>query len=385
MGLGKTIQVIGLICAILGKTGTREDCQRKMPKFLQKDIEKDDSGLKSVFLIATPKTVLYNWLDEFKTWSYCNVEKYHGKDREATLIKAMKGKLDVILTTHETLRVSVDDLNRVNWSAVFVDEVHKIKEPMAKVTQAFKTLRTKRRYGLTGTILQNNMLELWCVLDWANPGCLGAYVDFDAEFQNTIVRGQRFDASKRELADARKKSNKFSKLRDKWMIRRTKKLIADQLPKKDEKVVFCNLSDFQTTVYKEVLASDDVQLILRQKEDCDCGRFRTRGRCCYKTNADGVEIKSLTFTYKAFLTKVANHVALLIPHEDQSANQVKIAKKICERAFKKYPQFVHLTQSAAFTTLTNTMYCGKMKILEKLLHRFREEGSKILLFSYYTK
>ena len=68
----------------------------------------------------------------------------------------------------------MDELNRVRWDAVIVDEVHRLKEAKAKVTQALKRLKCRRRIGLTGTLLQNKYEELWCVLDWANPGCLGS-------------------------------------------------------------------------------------------------------------------------------------------------------------------------------------------------------------------
>ncbi|XP_070564369.1 DNA excision repair protein ERCC-6-like 2 isoform X2 [Ptychodera flava] len=385
MGLGKTIQVIAFLTAILHKTGTHTDCQRRVPEFMLKKSDLDQRGRKDIFLIASPKSVMYNWLDELETWSYCNVGKYHGKDREDTLIKAMKGKLDIVVTTHETLRVSVDDINRVNWSAVIVDEVHKIKEPGSQVTKAFKMLRSKCRYGLTGTALQNNMQELWCVLDWSNPGCLGDYFDFKEEFEDVIMQGQRFDVNKRELASARKKSHEFGKLRDKWLIRRTKALIADQLPTKDEKVVFCNLSDFQTNVYKEVLNSDDMQLVLRQGEDCDCGSYRARGRCCYRRNSENYSIKQIHFIYLAFLIKVANHVALLLPSQSQSKNQKRLSEKICSKVFTRYPQFLQTTRQAAFATLSDPVYCGKMKVLIKLLDICKKDGSKVLLFSYYTK
>ena len=85
---------------------------------------------------------------------------------------ARTGKLEIVLTTFETAREDVDQLNRVRWDAVIVDEVHRLKEPSAKVTKALKRLKCRRRIGLTGTLLQNKYDEMWCVLDWANPGCL---------------------------------------------------------------------------------------------------------------------------------------------------------------------------------------------------------------------
>lgn len=87
--------------------------------------------------------------------------------------KLSKQSLEVVVTTFETFRENTDELNSVKWEAVIADEVHRIKGLQAQVTQALRTIRTRRRYGLTGTALQNNMTELWSILDWVQPGCLG--------------------------------------------------------------------------------------------------------------------------------------------------------------------------------------------------------------------
>ncbi|XP_022089252.1 DNA excision repair protein ERCC-6-like 2 [Acanthaster planci] len=385
MGLGKTVQVLAFLCAVLGKTGTREDCQRRLPEFLQKKLKTVRGRSSEVFLIICPNSVLYNWLDEFDTWTYCTVGKYHGRERQETLWKAMKGKLDVVITSYETYRIYMDSLLKVQWAGVIADEVHKIKEPGSQITQALREVNTKRRYGLTGTALQNKLSELWCVLDWANPDCLGSLAKFKLRFEDPISKGQKFHASKRELAKSRKVSTQFAELRDHWMIRRTKALISHQLPTKDEKVVFCKLTELQVSIYKALLESEDMQLVLKQKDLCDCGSGGTCIQCCYKYNPDGEKVKALTMTFMSLLIKVANHVALLTPDVTMSDQQRRRAQKYCDIAFARHPQFVTLSREARFCTLSDPSYCGKMQILEKLLAIFKQEGSKVLLFSYYTQ
>ncbi|XP_071855137.1 uncharacterized protein [Apostichopus japonicus] len=382
MGLGKTIQVLAFICAILHKKGSQKDCQRSLPLFLR---DEAGSTVVELFLIICPNSVLYNWLEELDTWTYCSVGKYHGKDREETLAKALRGRLDVVVTTFETYRLKLESLLEITWTAVIVDEVHKIKESNSQITVALKKINTKRRYGLTGTALQNKMGELWCVLDWANPGCLGTWKEFKRKYEINITKGQRYDASKRELAAGRKAALEFSKLRGAWLLRRTKSVISDQFPTKDEKVVFCKLTDLQISITRALLNSEEMKLVLMQHDPCDCGSGVKKGKCHYKKTTDGLSVKAVTFSLMSALIKAANHAALLIPSPGMPSLQKHLSEKIAKLAFAGHPEFVKLTQEARFTTLSDPHYCGKMMILEKLLGIFKMEGSKVLLFSYYTK
>merc|ERR1719239_1177871 len=100
----------------------------------------------------------------------------------------------------------------MDLKTIIADECHKIKEVSSGVTRALKGLPVRARVGLTGTALQNNYEELWCLLDWANPGCLGTLEQFKSEFSLPMVRGFRQDATSDELANARKKQEKFNAL-----------------------------------------------------------------------------------------------------------------------------------------------------------------------------
>uniref|UniRef100_A0A8C7ZPC4 Excision repair cross-complementation group 6-like 2 n=1 Tax=Oryzias sinensis TaxID=183150 RepID=A0A8C7ZPC4_9TELE len=385
MGLGKTVQVIGFLAAVLHKTGTWEDVENNRPLFLQSQIPSKESNSNKVFLVVAPLSVLYNWKDELDTWGYFQCVVVHGLRKEEELTRISNGRIEIALTTYETLRLCLDQFNTINWSAVVVDEAHKIKNPNSQITQAMKGLRCKVRIGLTGTILQNNLEELWCVMDWAVPGCLGNLGHFKNKFSDPVEQGQRHSATKRALATGRKTVKALVKKISPWFLRRTKALIKEQLPKKDDRVVYCSLTDFQQTVYQAVLDTEDVTLLLRSSDKCECQSGRTRRSCCYKKNSEGAQIKELYFSYLAILRKVANHAALLQFTPGTSKKQEKYVSSICAKVFPNFPNFVERCRSEAFEALSDPTHSGKMKVLQKLLKYYLQKRSKMLIFSLSTK
>uniref|UniRef100_A0A4W3J0J9 ER6L2 protein n=1 Tax=Callorhinchus milii TaxID=7868 RepID=A0A4W3J0J9_CALMI len=338
-----------------------------------------------IFLIVAPLSVLYNWKEELETWGYFRVYILHGNKKDHAFRGIRRKKCEIALTTYETLRLCLNDINSIEWSAVFVDEAHKIKNPKAQITQAMKALKCRVRIGLTGTILQNNVEELWCVMDWAVTGCLGNRSRFKEDFGNPIEFGQRHTATKRELAMGRKAMRKLAKQMSYWFLRRTKAIISDQLPKKDDRVVYCSLTEFQKMVYQAVLQTEDIMLVLRGWDPCDCNSGRKRKSCCYKQNQYGNTVRQIYFSYLALLRKVSNHVALLQPDDSTSKMQASTVKRVCEQVFHKFPEFVQQSKQAAFETISDPKYSGKMKVLQLLLEHFRRNHDKVLLFSLSTK
>ncbi|CAL8249268.1 unnamed protein product [Merluccius merluccius] len=386
MGLGKTVQVIGFLSAALHKTGTWEDIENNKPRFLQTQSSSQQQRRPGkVFLVVAPLSVLYNWKEELDTWGHFQCVVIHGLRKEEELDRIRGGRFEIALTTYETLRLCLDQFNSIDWSAVIVDEAHKLKNPKSQITQAMKELSCKVRIGLTGTILQNNLEEFWCVMDWAVPACLGSLGHFRNQYCDPVERGQKHSATKRSLATARRAVRVLTRKISPWFLRRTKTLIKDQLPKKDDRVVYCALTDFQQTVYQTVLDTEDVRLILRSSDKCDCQSGRTRRSCCYKTNSDGVEVKALYFSYLAILRKVANHVALLQSTEGTSKIQKEFVGAVCKKVFQKFPDFMQRCKEEAFEAISDPMYSGKMKVLQKLLRHYMKRRDKVLLFSLSTK
>ena len=316
MGLGKTVQVIGLLSSLYDKTGASED------KRLIAEMKLGDRRVEPSLVIC-PGSVLCNWESELDTWGQFYHLRYHRHERNSTLTQARDGRVEVVLTTYDMVREHSDSLNSVTWKVLIADECHKIKEVSSGVTRALKCLPVQARVGLTGTALQNNYEELWCLLDWANPGCLGSMDHFKSEFSQPMVRGFRQDASKEELTLARAKQKKFNVLKKTWLIRRTKNsVIADQLPKKTDQIMFCGLSSFQREVYKFLLSHPEVKQILASFDPCVCGKRNPAHRCCKKDVTKDGKLQATILHFMQIFLKVANHAALILPDSTSSTMQV---------------------------------------------------------------
>lgn len=370
MGLGKTIQVIAFLCAILEKSCTKSDVILTGPK---------PTIGKGTFLIITPGSVLYNWCSEIEIWSHLTYGVYHRAKKDEILDKAQRGRLDVVLTTHDTAKNNFDELNSISWLGIIVDEVHSIKNTESQVAEALNKFKVKRRFGLTGTALQNNFTELWSLLNWANPGCLGNMKEFQMKFERPILEGQKFDCTKRELATARSKQKILENLMSLWVLRRTKTLLSSQLPKKDEFMVFCPATDLQASIYSSILDSDEIQDLVKSQDPCVCHSGKKRIECCQLHQKH--ELVQIRNEFLPLLLKCSNHIGLLLPSFVASDEQNIKAYRVCETAFAKHPEYLKMSRDASFLTLSDPKYCGKMQVLEKLLTKFKQEGSKVIVFS----
>ncbi|XP_019852622.1 PREDICTED: DNA excision repair protein ERCC-6-like 2 isoform X2 [Amphimedon queenslandica] len=370
MGLGKTVQVIAFICAILCKTCTKIDVFLTGPKLVVS---------KSAVLVICPCSVIYNWVSEIETWSHLKTGVYHRNKKDEILDKVSRGRLDVVLTTLETAKLKVEELNSIPWLAVFVDEVHALKNPKSQVTEALLQLKCQIRFGLTGTALQNRLSELWCILNWIHPGCLGAWHEFQFIYERPLLQGQKFDCTRRELATAKEKQQQLSQLLSDWMIRRTKELIADQLPKKEEFVVFCPVTKLQGNIYSTILETDEMVNFVEAHQPCWCNSGLSKLNCCDKHCSSG--LLSVQGIYLSLLLKCSNHIGLLLPSFFASDKQNEKAYQICKQVFSHYPEFLEMSIDASFLTLADPTYCGKMQILSKLLSHFHLESSKVIIFS----
>lgn len=380
MGLGKTVQVIAFLWAVYNKQGDRKDIERV------REITSGDRKVNPALVIC-PASVLYNWEEELDTWGHFSVLKYHKQEKENTLRVASGGRCEVVLTTFESARIHLDDLNTIEWSVVVVDECHKIKEASSGITVAMKNLVCHKRIGLTGTALQNKYDELWCLLDWANPGCLGSRQHFQSEFSTIMTRGFRVDATKGELATAREKQAKLNKLKKAWMIRRTKdKVISSQLPTKTDQVVFCGLSEFQKSVFSALISHPDTKLVLRAWERCPCGKKSVRSKCCFsqEVGTGGQGVQSLLLQIIHIFLKAANHAALLLPKSTKSTVQSSLGTDICTEAFKDHPEMLTSDFRNKFLELSDARFSGKMQVLTGLLETLEKERAKVLLFSHST-
>ncbi|GAW17052.1 hypothetical protein ANO14919_065020 [Xylariales sp. No.14919] len=379
MGLGKTVQVAAFLTVAFGKTGDSRDAKR-MRKYRR---TKDDWYPRT--LIICPGSLIQNWKNELERWGWWVVDLFHGPKRDDVLGTARAGRLEVMVTTYTTYKNSVNEVNMVPWDVVIADECHCIKDPAAGITQSMNLVNSLCRIGLTGTAIQNNYEELWALLNWTNPGQFGTMRDWQRMVAKPLAIGQSHDATLHQLSKARTTAKKLrDNLLPKFFLRRLKSLIADQLPKKTDKVVFCPLSDLQREAYENILASDIAQFVLTSFDQCPCSSGNTRGHCCYKMNGDGEKWQALTFPLIISLQKLANHFNLLMPRNADIPDKYKRELRILQAAAPNDWR-THYDSRDSMLSLANPEYCGKWKVLKKLLEFWHKNGDKVLVFSHSVR
>ncbi|SPO40851.1 related to RAD26 - DNA repair and recombination protein [Pseudozyma flocculosa] len=379
MGLGKTIQVIAFLSAIMAKTGLESDADRRIEAVRsgrQGSGFQKANGTWPTCLIICPSSVIDNWRGELDTWGYFEHAAFTGAKGRAAIEAFRRARLDILVTSHETAALNIDQLEDLDLSCVLIDEAHKLKNPKSQLTQAMHQFKC----------------PLYTLADWTNPGLLGDVKEWHREIEQPLKTGQRRDASDEHIADARTRAEKLvQNVLPLFFLRRTKSLIQDQLPQKFDKVVFCPLSKTQLDVYRRILAEPEVDFMLRHADPCDCGvldqqtqlPFR-RQNCCYSRDSNGDPWNKHMLKYIYLLQKCSNHVALVFPDpEDATAKEAERNERY-ERQLSYVKLMFPDDWKDKRCNAANGMkaeYCGKWNVLAGLLRQWRTDGDKVLLFS----
>lgn len=378
MGLGKTIQVIAFLTAAFGKTGDERDGKR-----LRKMARHKTRWYPRILIICVG-SLIENWKNELSRWGWWKVEVYHGSGKDEVLKAARSGALEILITTYDTYRHDDKKINLVEWDAVIADECHKIKERRSQITISMDNVNALCRIGLTGTAIQNKYEELWTLLNWTQPGYFGSLYEWDQRIAKPLTRGQSHDATLGELSRARKIAKQLvQNVLPEFFLRRMKSLIAHQLPKKSDRVVFCPLTASQREAYQNLLDSEEVRLIRDSVEYCDCGSQKKQGWCCGQTLPDGRPWQVLVFPTIMALQNISNHLTLLLPKDDAPKEKREAA---LERLKACVPNWKTLYQNRnSLELLADAGYCGKWLILKKLLSFWHGNGDKVLIFSHSVR
>jgi SNF2 family DNA or RNA helicase len=135
-----------------------------------------------------------------------------------------------VVTTFDLARRDINVLDDLPWSCVIVDEVHRVKNETAKITKAYHQFTCLRRFGLTGTTIQNSYKEMWTILDWTNPDRLGTKRQWHGFVVRPLTIGQSTGATEEERAKALLVALVLrDKLLPEFFLRRTKDIIKDQV------------------------------------------------------------------------------------------------------------------------------------------------------------
>jgi TATA-binding protein-associated factor len=187
MGLGKSLQSICII-------GSKH--------FERAEKHKATGGVDSAHLpslIICPPTLTGHWYYEIlKFTDYLRPIQYIGSIYERAILRASLGKYDVVITSYEAVRADIAELSQIDWLYCVLDEGHIIKNAKTKLAAAVKQIRSQHRLLLSGTPIQNNVLELWSLFDFLMPGFLGNERTFNDRFSKPILADRDGKATPKE-------------------------------------------------------------------------------------------------------------------------------------------------------------------------------------------
>lgn len=162
MGLGKTVQVISLLAHLA------------------------DAGQLQPALVVLPVSLIENWRRELARFCPRIRRVYVHQGAERGRSPELLAQWEVVLTTYETLRRDQLILGQVDWSVIACDEAQKVKNPTAQATFAIKGMKARLRLAMTGTPVENGLSELWCIVDWAQPGKVGSQREFREHYERPM-------------------------------------------------------------------------------------------------------------------------------------------------------------------------------------------------------
>jgi superfamily II DNA or RNA helicase len=237
MGLGKTLQTLALIA----------HAQAEAP-----------------FLVVAPTSVVDNWVKEaaaFTPGLEVRVIAESTKKRGTPLAEVADGA-DVIVMSYAMLRLEEDPISRIDWAGLILDEAQFVKNSQALTHQAAKSVRAPFRLALTGTPLENSLRDLWSLLAITAPGLFPSPHRFDEEYVRPIESGENPGRMQRLQRRIRP-----------FMMRRTKDLVAADLPEKQEQVITVELNAAHRRLYDRVLQKERKKILGFIDSDYDRQRF----------------------------------------------------------------------------------------------------------------
>ncbi|KAI7374399.1 chromatin remodeling complex SWI/SNF component SWI2, partial [Hortaea werneckii] len=320
MGLGKTIQTISLVTYLIEK--------KKQP---------------GPFLVIVPLSTLTNWNNEFEKWAP-SVQRivYKGppQQRKNHQQQIRYGQFQVLLTTYEFIIKDRPVLSKIKWLHMIVDEGHRMKNAGSKLSSTItQYYHTRYRLILTGTPLQNNLPELWALLNFVLPHIFKSVKSFDEWFNTPFANTGGQDTMALTEEEQLLVIRRLHKVLRPFLLRRLKKDVEKDLPDKQERVIKCNFSALQSKLYKQLVTHNRIMV------NDDKGR---------KTGLRGLSNMLMQ------LRKLCNHPFVFEEVEDQMNSS-------------------RMTNDLIWRT------AGKFELLDRILPKFRATGHRVLIFFQMTQ
>ncbi|KAI6009398.1 hypothetical protein F5J12DRAFT_891501 [Pisolithus orientalis] len=303
MGLGKTLQSI---CILAGKHAERA-------KRHEETKSADSVHLPS--LIICPPTLTGHWYYEILKYTE-NLRPilYIGSSKDRAKIVSKISTTDVVITSYEVVRNDISSLEDINWLYCVLDEGHVIRNAKTKLTKAVKAIQAQHRLILSGTPIQNNVLELWSLFDFLMPGFLGTETSFNERFSKPILSNRDGKAKSGEAAALALEALHKQVLP--FLLRRLKEDVLNDLPPKIIQDYYCELSEVQKTLYDDFSKS-------QAKVEAE-GVIRSKSTGTAKEGAQQHVFQSLQY-----LRKLCNHPSL-VTGTNADAVTAALAKARCK-------------------------------------------------------
>ena len=315
MGLGKTVQLLSMLWA-----------ERKKAAVVRDDSVVDCSAAPT--LLICPMSLVGNWQREAERFTPdLAVHVHHGADRlTGAELAAAVSEADLVITTYQTAARDRAALSEVSWARLVCDEAQAIKNHLSQQAKAVRALPAASRIALTGTPVENQLSELWSIMDFVNPGVLGGAKAFRERYAVPIERHGSEEAA-RELR----------RVTQPFLLRRLKtdKSIISDLPEKQEMKVWCNLTQEQASLYAATVTD-----MMSRIEEAD----------------NDISRRGLVLATMARLKQVCNHPAHLLGDGSRLPGRSgKLARleELCEEitaegdkalCFTQYAEFGHMLQ-----------------------------------------
>lgn len=393
MGLGKTLQTIGFIAHLKAM------------------------NVAGPYLIVTPLSTLANWVNEFKRFTpSINVLLYHGtkEERQHMINRKMQKKKEttadfpVIVTSYEIVMNDRKFLQRYNWKYIVVDEGHRLKNMNCRLIKELKTYSSANRLLLTGTPLQNNLAELWSLLNFLLPDIFDDLDMFQSwfDFSDINVKSGR-ERIMREEEEDNIVSSLHTILRP-FLLRRLKTDVEHSLPKKKEYLLYAPLTQPQKNLYDAIIKRDLRDFLIKRKtkntdeneevaesdevNDETTEQGRLKKAISYKEKSDRQffkDIENESEKEEVVDKTVASREAKLLQAVKQVnglnlQNIVMQLRKVCNHPFLfDWP----VDPSTGLPVLNNDLAAqsGKVLLLDRLLTALFARGHRVLVFSQMTK
>ncbi|XP_055541530.1 TATA-binding protein-associated factor 172 [Wyeomyia smithii] len=282
MGLGKTLQAI---CILAG-----DHYQRSI----------DPKCAKLPSLVICPPTLTGHWVyevEKFLPTRFLQPLHYVGLPADRERLRHKLGVYNLIVASYEIVRKDIEFFSSVHWNYCVLDEGHIIKNGRTKSSKAIKQLVANHRLILSGTPIQNNVLELWSLFDFLMPGFLGTEKQFSTRFSRPILASRDPKSSPKEQEAGALAMEALHRQVLPFLLRRVKEEVLRDLPPKITQDLLCELSPLQERLY----------------EDFSRTHLNSDIRECLE-NIDGEMVSKKTHVFQAlrYLQNVCNHPKLVL-------------------------------------------------------------------------